>query len=569
MSKHKSARNSYSLIMVINRLVIMAVPILIISIIISFISVVNIKKQNYESIQSTVTLYQKNISTKFNAIQHYILWSIVNEPLIENIEKTDNPNDQKKAISALQARVNDSLYATGNEYHYFFYSHRNNLFFNASSLSMPYQNYTRIRDFLVEQAASGMTIEHNFTWQTLVLDDTVYLYYMITYLDRTLAVYIDTSDLILPLADINLGKRGTLILADRAGNHLFTLPGIHDGETPKGNSPFYSMSVFPGTVYSLPFDILLYFDNFSNYGGMLFWQLIVCITALALSCILCGCMFHMYFKVILPIREFSRNLSEINEHEELINLQSSNIQELEQASIQFKNLVREIKKLKIHIYEQELNKKKVQITFLQNQIRPHFYLNCLTTISSMAQLGKTKDIQSMALFTSRYLHYLFQTDKEMVRLKYELEHIQAYLDIQAIRYGSVFSYQCSVDSMDENALIPPLLLITFIENAIKHSKDSNNHLQITLTVAKRQTENQSYLEIDIADSGQGFPISLLDDLLNDDYINKESTCHVGIRNSLKRLRLLYDTNHAARFYNERSGGAHIQLRIPYQIQEKL
>lgn len=112
MNKHKATRNSYSLIMLINRLTVLAVPILIISIIISFISVVNIKKQNYESIQNTVNLYQKNVSTKLNAVQHFVLWSIVNEPLIENIEKADNPSDQRKAMSALQARVNDSLYAT-------------------------------------------------------------------------------------------------------------------------------------------------------------------------------------------------------------------------------------------------------------------------------------------------------------------------------------------------------------------------------------------------------------------------------------------------------------------------
>lgn len=124
MNKHKATRNSYSLIMLINRLTVLAVPILIISIIISFISVVNIKKQNYESIQNTVNLYQKNVSTKLNAVQHFVLWSIVNEPLIENIEKADNPSDQRKAMSALQARVNDSLYATGNEYHYFFIPNR-------------------------------------------------------------------------------------------------------------------------------------------------------------------------------------------------------------------------------------------------------------------------------------------------------------------------------------------------------------------------------------------------------------------------------------------------------------
>lgn len=569
MKGKKLTHNSYSLVMVINKLILMAMPILMISIVISTISVLNIKKQNTESIYNTVTLYQKNISTKLNAIQHFVLWSIVNEPLIENIETADSITDSNKAIQALQARVNDSLYAIGNEYHYFFYLQQKNLFFNASTMSIPYQDYTHIRDSIMEQVSSGTTIENNFTWQTLSLNDTVYLYYMITYLDRTFAVYIDTADLISPLADLNLGKKGTLLITDRHGNHLFSISNLPDGSIKKETSLFYSLSTFSGDNYAIPYDILLCSDNFSNYGGMLLGQLIICITALALSFILCGCMFQMYFKVIKPIRMFSENLAEINNQEELINLQSNHIHELEQASIQFKNLLREIKRLKIRIYEQELDKKKFQITFLQNQIRPHFYLNCLTTISSMAQLGRNNDIQAMVLFTSHYLHYLFHTDKEMVRIKYELAHIQAYLDIQAMRYGPVFTYQCTINNTDENALIPPLLLITFIENIIKHSTAPNNQLQITLSVTKQQGASQDYLKIDIVDSGQGFSTELLENLKNGNYLDMDTPSHVGIRNSLKRLRLLYETNHEIHFYNENAGGAHVQLLLPYQTQEVL
>lgn len=69
------------------------------------------------------------------------------------------------------------------------------------------------------------------------------------------------------------------------------------------------------------------------------------------------------------------------------------------------------------------------------------------------------------------------------------------------------------------------------------------------------------------DSGQGFPEEMLADLSNGNYVNMDDSSHVGIRNSIKRLRLLYGNNHRICFFNETHGGAHIQLLIPYQIQE--
>ena len=293
----------------------------------------------------------------------------------------------------------------------------------------------------------------------------------------------------------------------------------------------------------------------------------VIITATCVCIILSAFIINMYRKVIKPISNFSANLEKLNDESDLLDLQSSRVRELEQTNIQFKNLIRQIKKLKINVYENELEKKRFQITFLQHQIRPHFYLNCLTTISSMAQLEDFQNIESMVLFTSRYLRYLFQTDKDLVRLEYELSHIQAYLDIQQLRLGSLISYTCIMKDELKKSLIPPLLLITFIENTIKYNPSTNETLEIQLLATKELLDNNPYLKIDIIDSGQGFPQNVLDSLLLKKSFNSDERTHIGITNSIQRLTLLYGDNHEIHFFNEKQGGAHIQLLIPYQIQE--
>ena len=553
---------SYSLVDNAKILILLAVFIIGINIIISTISIINMKKQNFEVIQSSVALFLQENSTNLQAIQHFIQWTILKELLIEEIEETNNGYEQFLAMDALRIRVENQQYATGYEYHYFVYLTEQDLFFNASQMTLTYSDYLKIKSFVIDHATTATS--QSFTWKFAEFNGTTYIYNILTYNNRTFCAFAKISDQFAALADMDLGKQGYYLISDLDGNTVLSNP---DFEEKTESNLFYSLHIFNGNDYNLPFNISLYSDNFHNYGRLFFFQMFVIITATCVCIILSAFIINMYRKVIKPISNFSANLEKLNDESDLLDLQSSRVRELEQTNIQFKNLIRQIKKLKINVYENELEKKRFQITFLQHQIRPHFYLNCLTTISSMAQLEDFQNIESMVLFTSRYLRYLFQTDKDLVRLEYELSHIQAYLDIQQLRLGSFISYTCIMKDELKKSLIPPLLLITFIENTIKYNPSTNETLEIQLLATKELLDNNPYLKIDIIDSGQGFPQNVLDSLLLKKSFNSDERTHIGITNSIQRLTLLYGDNHEIHFFNEKQGGAHIQLLIPYQIQE--
>lgn len=567
MQRQKVTRHSYSIVDNMKVIVLLSIPIIIINIILSSISLINIRRQNFELIHDSVTLYQSETSAKLNSVEHFIEWAIVNDPLFTELETADTPYERAKAMNAIRARVADSQYATGKEYHYFAYLNQEDIFFNASDMLFSYTDYCNIKNFMIDNAGKEASIKNNFVWQFIKLGDLNFLYYMITYNNRTFGAFVDVADLTAPLANINLGKEGGFSVCNPDYEVIYSFPSSYIAQNTGESSFFHNLHTFTGEEYSLPYSIVLYSDNFNSYGKLFLFQLFVILTGLSLCVILSAFMIHMYKRVIQPIQTFSDSLASINEQEDIIDLQSNNIRELEQASLQFKNLIREIKKLKINVYENELEKKRFQITFLQNQIRPHFYLNCLTTISSMAQLGNYKDIESMVLFTSRYLRYLFQTDRELTCIKYELSHIQAYLDIQALRFGSIFTYECSIAESDKRALIPPLLLITFVENSLKHSCTTDRALHLMLSVSRVSKESLCFLKIDIIDSGQGFPEEILEKLARNEAINSDEQMHIGITNSIARLALLYGTNQEIHFFNEPHGGAHVQLLIPYQIKE--
>lgn len=564
----RSQKSSYSMINTFKKLILyIAIPLIIINISITSMSIYNIRNENENMILNSVEIYQNNLSVRLKAIQQFIQWTVVQEPLIRTLEETDSEYTRFLNITAFRTRVNDHQVATGTDYQYFLYLSDQDAYYNACTLNLSWETYSEIQKYIIDFIHENDASKYNFTWNTLNANGSTYLYYMINYYNRTFLTVIKLEDMIAPLFDVSLGKNGFLAISDLDGETIYTSKQDADLKMPHTNSLLYRSYEFSGSEYHLPINIHLYTDNFSNYGRLLLFQMFIILTALSVCVIISIFIIYLYRRVIKPIKNFTDALSNLNEYDELINLQSNEIRELEQANLQFKNLIREIKKLKINIYEQELEKKKFQITFLQHQIRPHFYLNCLTTIGSMVHLGNYKDVDSMILFTSRYLRHLFQADKELVRIEYELAHIQAYLDIQSLRYGSTFTYHCSIDPEDKGALIPPLLLITFIENSTKHNNVSYEQLSISLHVKREQIAEQAFLTVDIWDNGQGFSPEILRKLSDGDSLNTSTTSHIGITNSIQRLSLLYNTNYQIHFFNEPEGGAHIRLSIPYQLQE--
>ena len=74
----------------------------------------------------------------------------------------------------------------------------------------------------------------------------------------------------------------------------------------------------------------------------------------------------------------------------------------------FNEMIGEIKTLKIKNYETQLQSQKVYLQYLQLQINPHFYLNALNIVYSLAEIGDFKTIQKMILALVKYLRIIFR-----------------------------------------------------------------------------------------------------------------------------------------------------------------
>ncbi|MBD1381533.1 sensor histidine kinase [Metabacillus arenae] len=549
-------------------LFIILISILLINIFVSFFTISITRQQSIEYITNTVNLYLKDANQKLNAVDHFMIWTVKHEPLIENIEDAQDMSELPKSIRDFRSRVNDFQYSTGEEYQFFLGLKKKNYFFNSSPIQMKYSEYLKIKDFFLSEKRTLNKYENFYTWQSLKLNNKFYLYHLLEYENRMFISLIAVDDILMPLQDINLGNNGIIMMENDEHGFLSSSDQVHLFKKEKSNSFFSSHLVFEGKNTSLPFSLHVSVDHFSAFERVVIAQFVLIFATIMISLILFLIVLYMKNKVISPIRKFSKNLSDINANNETIDFKSSSIMELEQANALFRGLINEVKKLKVNIYEQEIEKKQIQMDFMKLQIKPHFYLNCLTTIYSMAQMKMDKEIKEMALSTSKYFRYLFQTNQNFVKLEKELDHIHDYLAIHKLVHGPVFLFETFIQPNSEKAKIPPLVLQTFIENTIKYSVSLDEQVSISLRIYYIDMDNEKFIKITLKDTGPGFPYDVLDKLQNNIPLTNEKGNHIGINNVIQRLRLLYGGDFLIEFSNDSDGGALIVLMIPYLIYEE-
>ena len=136
--------------------------------------------------------------------------------------------------------------------------------------------------------------------------------------------------------------------------------------------------------------------------------------------------------------------------------------------------------------ELENSRLQEELKYLKQQISPHFLMNVLNNIHEMAE-ENIKGAQEMILELSYLLRYvLYDSEKEMTTLASESRFISSYVALMKMRYveGIV---KVSLDVPGHNTAdtsIPPLLFISFIENAFKHGVSYNNETNINIRLCE-------------------------------------------------------------------------------------
>lgn len=264
---------------------------------------------------------------------------------------------------------------------------------------------------------------------------------------------------------------------------------------------------------------------------------------------------YLYRHILRPVIGFYNQIAVYSGKQKI--RADSNVVELDSAANMLNLLMDEIHTLELERYKQKIKLQEIELGFLQQQARPHFYINCLNVIYGMAQLNLKDGIQELCVNISDYMRYLFRKNMELVPITQELDMINKYLSVVSEVYGPNFIYKANVEANVENIAIPPLLLHTFIENSIKYGgRDDSLSIKVDIRIKDR------YLHINIQDSGIGFPPDLLEAFRQKEIISK-SGHKIGIMNVQLRLGLLYKEDYRLILENNERGAA-VSIAIPIQ-----
>lgn len=241
--------------------------------------------------------------------------------------------------------------------------------------------------------------------------------------------------------------------------------------------------------------------------------------------------------------------------------QRESTREFQQIDATFNHMTRQIKGLKIAVYEEQLQRSKTELQNLSYQLRPHFMVNSLNMAYNMITCKDYASALKLMRFSANYMRYMLRLEDDFVPLQEELKHIENYIGIQALRYEGQFGFEASVDAFVEDISIPSMVLQNFIENSIKYSIGPDHFTDIRLSVEYVEEDGVSYACVTVRDNGGGYPSWLLSALASWDL--EALRDRVGLRNTLQRIRMLYGDRGRCEFSND--GGAVTRFYFPLEI----
>jgi predicted transcriptional regulator with HTH domain len=186
-----------------------------------------------------------------------------------------------------------------------------------------------------------------------------------------------------------------------------------------------------------------------------------------------------------------------------------------------------------------------QLEYLKYQINPHFFMNTLNNIHALVDIDPSKAQETIRELSKMMRFVLYEGDKSGVPLTKEFEFIRNYTKLMQLRYSDKVKITIDVPEEAPDVTIPPLMLISFIENAFKHgiSYQHDSFIDIKLEISN----SASNLLFTCRNSKAEKP-------------NQEKG-GVGLANVKKRLDLLYDKSYTLDIKDEPDIYI-VELKIP-------
>jgi len=190
---------------------------------------------------------------------------------------------------------------------------------------------------------------------------------------------------------------------------------------------------------------------------------------------------------------------------------------------------------------------KTELALLRHQVSPHFFMNTLNNIHALVDINTEIAKDAIIRLSTLMRYLLYDTAHGQTSLKKEVEFIESYITLMELRFSKKVTISVEVPKNIPDILIPPMLFISFLENAFKHgvSYQTNSFVFFKLEL----TENRINCEIKNSKHKQ-----------NEDFDKTYSG--IGLTNTRKSLELIFEKDYSLDIKeNDKEFDVHLSIPI--------
>lgn len=222
--------------------------------------------------------------------------------------------------------------------------------------------------------------------------------------------------------------------------------------------------------------------------------------------------------------------------------------EVGKIGITIDHMLGEIRRLIRKIYDDEEEKRQLELLALQSQIHPHFMYNTLNAIKWMAKIQGASGIEDALTAFSAVIRFTAKTERDFVTVEEEVSFIRSYTKILQFRYFNKFDVELDVEPDVMACSTLKFLLQPLIENAVFHGFDGNTHMG---RLAVRIFAKEGCLHMLVEDNGKGLEPGQEDGIAQ---TAGEQLNGIGVSNIRKRIGLHFGGEYGLNI-TSRPGGA--------------
>ncbi len=197
----------------------------------------------------------------------------------------------------------------------------------------------------------------------------------------------------------------------------------------------------------------------------------------------------------------------------------------------------------------EKNVLKIEIEHLRHQLSPHFTFNILNNLQFLIRKDKSEALELLSRYSKILKYYIYESQNKYIKLDDEITFLRYYFQLEKDKSDEELAIELTMDYPENQLLIIPFLLSTFIENAFKHvgANVHGNFIRLHIFV-----ENEVHLHLKIENTFMEMNA-------------EEKKPGVGLEQARKRLELSYPDHY--KLQQEASEGIY-QVQLQLNLSKK-